>query len=292
MSSGRSRLKVGSTGRPERWGSGPVCLQTSTKTGDTMSLRAILIASTVLYRANLADETPYTQHPFPEASRETVMSPDELTEFAGRSVHASWDRSDPNTATNAEYLRRLRDNGESGPFKHAHATFWVTGASLAFSHELRPVAHALNITEASLRYRALDGVDLAVPPPFVDEEEAQADLEDAFEEAKGTARGTEFALRRHGLSRVQARDGALAFLPLATETTMVVTADMNAWRFVISKSMAADTSAEMYSFGIQVFHQLRQYAPNAVADIEPVRQSRPMLVENGAAPLEEYTECG
>ena len=60
-----------------------------------------------------------------------------LTEFAGRACYQSFHRPNPATARTADYLRRtLFEQGHRSIAEHATATFYITGVSRAFTHEL------------------------------------------------------------------------------------------------------------------------------------------------------------
>lgn len=253
-----------------------------------MTLKATLIASTRIHRPNIAEQTPYQLR---SAFLDSEVAADELAEFSARSVHGTWNRPNPNLEKNADYLRHLLDTDERSHFEHASATFWVTGASMALSVELRPFLPYLRVTERSLRYQSLDVIEHVAPAALEFEDETRFDLEDKCDDAKDTAIAVEAMLRRYGYRGTQARDAAIAFLPMATETTFVVTADLRTWRFVIFKSLAPDTSAEFFELGTQTLTQLRTLvAPNTFADIQPIRTGRPNA--EAAGPLEEYAECG
>lgn len=253
-----------------------------------MSLTAVLIAQTTLYRDRL-DQTPYKPHPFPSTD-EVVMAPDELTEFAARLVYGSWDRPDPNTERNCDYLEYLRERNEDSFFEHASATFFVSGASLALAADLRVFAPYLTVTEQSFRFRNLADAESVLPPALVYDEDLTADFDGLFDEQRKAAGHIESLLKEKGFPHSGAREAALAIMPLATETSLLATGDMKSWPWAIEKSLEYDASPELYTLGMQVFAQLRTVAPNAVRGIEPIRKSRPaVLVPDRATLYDEYS---
>ena len=256
-----------------------------------MTLQATLIATTVLYRERLAEDTPYKTHAFPA---ENVSDADELAEFSGRSVYGTWDRPNPNFATNADYIMRLRELGETGNFAHASATFWVTGGSHALVSELLPVAPYLRITQSSLRHGSLSRQALALPGVLEFEDDSAYALDQSFEDAKDDALDTDALLRRFGFADNAARDGAIAFLPLGTEVSLLITGDLETWPSVLDAAFAYDTSAEYFTLGCQVLDSLRQIAPETVRGIMPVRKKRPAdnLAGEAVSLEDDYDGCG
>lgn len=220
-------------------------------------MRVVLIACTRI--TDHVSETSY----LPQGNADC----DELAEFAGRACYQSWDRPNPSTANNAGYLSNILEHSHFSVLEHASATFYITGVSRALSHELVRHRH-LSFSQMSQR--------------FVDETDAQVILPPALDENAWIAE----SLTRHahrsqqlyklfvkgliqsGLSRKQAREAARAALPSATETRLVVTGNMRAWREVISKRGSPHADAEIQLLARELLLQLKNLAPHTFQDMD------------------------
>src|SRR5258706_4986057 len=92
-----------------------------------------------------------------------------LAEFAGRACYQSWDKPNPATATNAGYLAHILEVGHLSVIEHGVATFYLTGVSRSFTHELVRHRH-LSYSQLSQRYvpdgeAAMGGPDLIAGDP-------------------------------------------------------------------------------------------------------------------------------
>lgn len=184
-----------------------------------------------------------------------------LTEFAGRACYESFHRPNPATATTADYLTRtLFEQGHWSIAEHATATFYITGVSRAFTHELIRHRH-LSYSQLSQRFVDEADAKIVVPPAVKCESELQA-LDDVTQTALDkyalVAAGLEVD---HGLPRKQAREAARAVLPNMTETRIVVTGNLRAWHEVIERRTAPDADAEMQEVMGMVRDQLTTIAP-------------------------------
>src|SRR5213592_1351562 len=74
-----------------------------------------------------------------------------LAEFAGRACYQSWSKPNPSTATNAGYLRHILEVGHLSVLKHGVVTFYLTGVSRSFTHELIRHRH-FSYSQLSQRY--------------------------------------------------------------------------------------------------------------------------------------------
>src|SRR5690606_4189981 len=92
-----------------------------------------------------------------------ATGPDALAEFAGRACYQSFHKPNPKTAANHDYLRNILDQGHYSVLEHASATFYVTGVSRAFTHELVRHRH-LSFSELSQRFVNVEDVELVEPP--------------------------------------------------------------------------------------------------------------------------------
>ena len=88
-----------------------------------------------------------------------------LAEFAGRACYQSWNKPNPATATNAGYLRHILEVGHLSVLEHGAVTFYFTGVSRSFTHELIRHRH-FSYSQLSQRY--VPERDAAMVEPDVD----------------------------------------------------------------------------------------------------------------------------
>ncbi|MGW4463396.1 FAD-dependent thymidylate synthase [Micromonospora sp. NPDC004704] len=195
-----------------------------------------------------------------------------LAEFAGRACYQSWKKPNPATATNAGYLAHILEVGHLSVLEHGSVTFYFTGVSRSFTHELIRHRH-FSYSQLSQRY--VPERDAAVVEPAVIAEDAE--LHKRFVEA------TEASVRAYNellegleqrfadvtnptLRRKQARQAARAVLPNATETRIVVSGNYRAWRHFVSMRATEHADVEIRELAVECLRQLQQVAPNVFAD--------------------------
>ena len=228
-------------------------------------MRVILIASTVLHRERLA-QFGYEQHPFPNGECETVLAADELVEVAGRVCYQSWDRPNPDTETNRGYVHNIIDKEHFSVMQHATATFYIDGISRTLSQQLVR-HHHLSPSELSQRFVDSSDADFVTPPAFRHTPMLETLLRDHFEESIELYEDATDVLRREGMTRKEAREAARAFLPNCTETKLIVTGNLQAWREFIQKRRSPGADAEIRELADVLLQQLRGIAPNSFQDI-------------------------
>ncbi len=204
---------------------------------------------------------------------------DELAEFAGRLCYQSWTRPNPATATNEGYLRNILAQEHYSVLEHGSASFYIAGVSRSLTHELVRHRH-LSFSQVSQRYVDESKASFITPPVIFDQqmtpngEIALAVLGEVTGSATEHYSRIVAQLEYLGLSRKEARQAARSVLPNATETQLVVTGNMRAWREVIDKRtrLNPDTGKpfadqEIYNLMVEVRHQLKDLAPNTFQDL-------------------------
>jgi thymidylate synthase (FAD) len=196
---------------------------------------------------------------------------DNLIEAAGRSCYSSWKRPNPATATNAGYIAHILEVGHLSVLEHATATFYLTGVSRSFTHELVRHRH-LSYSQLSQRYVA-DAGALVAPPLLAGDPEAEAILaehQQATADVYGRLTVRAGQLIPDGVAgtdrRKQAREAARAVLPNATETRIVVTGNLRAWRHFIDMRASEHADAEICQVAVAVLRHLQEVAPAVFAD--------------------------
>jgi thymidylate synthase (FAD) len=193
-----------------------------------------------------------------------------LAEFAGRACYQSWGKPNPATATNAGYLRHILEVGHLSVLEHGSVTFYLTGVSRSFTHELVRHRH-LSYSQLSQRYVPARGIDMVIPDVI----DADPYLREVFTEATAAAR-TAYSELLQALERTlgagtteakkAARQAARSVLPNAAETRIVVTGNYRAWRHFINLRATEHADVEIRSVAVAVLRHLQRLAPNVFGD--------------------------
>lgn len=196
--------------------------------------------------------------------REQDTDADLLAEGAARSCYESWSKPNPATATNKGYLNHILEVKHHSVLSHASITLYITGVSRALTHELIR-SRFLAFSQVSQRYVDESDASFVMPPGgSADEhgalyelrEMALAVYKDIFEDRV-----------KHGATRKEARQAARSALPNATETRIVVTGNVRAWRDFIIQRNTPGADHEIQELAVGVLDILRELAPNSVSDL-------------------------
>lgn len=193
---------------------------------------------------------------------------DLLAEFAGRSCYESWNRPNPKTRENADYLKHILEVGHESVLEHATVTFYIEGVSRALTHEL--IRHRmLSYSQASQRFIKMDEAEYVLPPAIKEDSKAGRAVSQAFTVARSAYRYLLDALKVEGddLKVKQIREAARAVLPNCTSTSIVVTGNHRAWRDVIKKRWHVAADAEIRELAGLLLTHLRKVAPGTYQDI-------------------------
>lgn len=204
-----------------------------------------------------------------------AVSADYLAEVAGRSCYQAWQRKNPATASNAAYLGHIIDVEHESVLEHASATFYLEGISRSLTHELIRHRH-LSFSQQSQRYVDESNSAFIDPPLFKDfySEFPDVGLKDSIDEIHRVAREARDAYANFvedatalGVSHKKAREAARSILPNGTETRIVVSGNLRAWRWVIKLRHSEHADAEINELSGLILAQLKTIAPNTVADL-------------------------
>ena len=194
---------------------------------------------------------------------------DHLAEVGGRSCYTSWHKPNEKTRANKDYLANILRQGHESVLEHASATFYIEGVSRALTHELIRHRH-LSYSQLSQRFVDESEAEIVVPPALAKEVSSESGmnmLDESWFEASSWYKSIVDTLTRDGLPRKQAREAARAVLPNMTETKIVVTGNMRAWRDVIKRRYTLAADAEIRKVAGLILSDLRQLAPNSFSDI-------------------------
>lgn len=216
-----------------------------------------------------------------------------IPEFAGRACYQSFDRPNPKTATNQDYLHNILSQRHYSVLEHASVTFYITGVSRSFTHELVRHRH-LSPSQLSQRYVPIDEMRVVIPPlveqaivkttmefyekPFAQTGMTKADrdkvhdwVEDELENY--AKRGVLDATDRYNeclqllsalgdLPKKQLREAARSKLPNETETRIVITGNFRAWIETLQKRDHPAADREFRVVARMISEQLAGIAPN------------------------------
>jgi len=196
-----------------------------------------------------------------------------LAEFAGRLCYMS--QRNPAGRSTREYLVNILKQGHGSVLEHANYSLLLEGISRSLTHEL--VRHRAGFAYSQLSQRYVDESQAAfVVPPAIIGDEA---LEGAWREQVESAQRTYVALveqlmERYGWvsdrvhRRKMAREAARGVLPNSTETKIVVTGNVRAWRTLLELRCGEGAEQEIRRLAILVLRTLQQEAPAFFDDFE------------------------
>ena len=195
-----------------------------------------------------------------------------LAEFAGRACYQSWSKPNPSTATNAGYLKHILEVGHLSVLEHGTATFYFTGVSRSFTHELIRHRH-FSYSQLSQRYVPERDAAMVEPDVIAEDPELHKRFVEAAEASvrayNELLEGLEARFAGVGnatLRRKQARQAARAVLPNATETRIVVTGNYRAWRHFIAMRATEHADVEIRALAVECLRQLQDLAPSVFGD--------------------------
>lgn len=200
---------------------------------------------------------------------EFATDAESIIEFAGRGCYRSWGRPSVKTATIAGYLENIIAQKHLSVLRHASATFYITGVSRSFSHEMVTHAHIARSQE-SQRYVPADKINVVLPAlirewPGIKDADGNWNPNE-FSEMARFARNTYAKLVKifegNGIKGKKAREAARGVLPNSVETRMTVTANMQAWLEFLTKRENPHADAEFQIIAEMIWMHLCRLAPH------------------------------
>lgn len=190
-----------------------------------------------------------------------------LVEEAGRGCYESWDKPNPKTARNADYINRTAFEMQHGSIlEHASATFRFSGVSRAWLCEMERHRH-LSWSVVSQRYVDAAKFGVVIPPAIREEENFdgwrsawETSVKDSFDRYEAFVKG----LDGRNVPRKQAREAARSVLPNATEVRGVVTGNLRAWSTILPLRAHPSADREMQEVSMLILDALHPVAPTVV----------------------------
>jgi thymidylate synthase (FAD) len=197
-----------------------------------------------------------------------------LTEYAGRACYQSWNRPNPETATNGGYIGNIIDQQHFSVMEHGTVTFNVDGVSRSLTHELVRHRH-LSYSQLSQRYVKVDAAaPIVLPPLYRDDLESTAILQKAWDHAVReydqlvavwTPRLLQAGYDMHR-ARKKARQAARSVLPNCAPTSIIVSGNHRAWREMLAKRGSEHADDEIRQMAIAMYYMLIELEPNLYQD--------------------------
>lgn len=208
-------------------------------------------------------------------SDNTVPTGQNLMELAGRICYLSiGDGTIDGHQTvkgrngNREYLHNIRKNGHGSVLEHANYSFLIEGISRSLSHEF--VRHRAGFAYSQLSQRYVDESDVAfvVPVDMARESSEYATWLASVELAQDAYKRIIKQKLTDGLSKKDACGAARSVLPNCTETKMVVTANVRAWRFFLEQRASAFAEKEIRRLAVNLLITLQAECPDVFDDMK------------------------
>ncbi len=199
-----------------------------------------------------------------------------LAEFAGRLCYMS--QANPAKRDTGEYLDNIKKQGHGSVLEHAVYVLLIEGISRSCSHELVRHRAGFGYSQLSQRYVDESHAAFVVPPAML----GDAPLEAAWLAQVTAAQAAYVAavedlMRRYEWvadkvhRRKMAREAARSLLPNATETKIVVSGNVRAWRTMLELRCGEGAEQEIRRMAVAVLRVLAAEAPLLFRDFEIYR---------------------
>lgn len=193
-----------------------------------------------------------------------------LSEFAGRLCYMS--QHNPAQRTTADYIGHILEQGHGSVFEHANYSLLLEGVSRSLTHEL--IRHRAGFAYSQLSQRYVDASDTGfVLPPAIAGTEAEAAWHQQMTLALGAYQELAAMLETQYSwvvnkvhRRKMAREAARSVLPNSTETKIVVTGNMRAWRTMLELRSSEAAELEIRRLAVALIKFFQQEAPAFVQD--------------------------
>lgn len=196
-----------------------------------------------------------------------------LAEFAGRICYMS--QHNPAQRPTAEYLENIKKQGHGSVLEHAVYVLLVEGISRSCSHELVRHRAGFGYSQLSQRYVDESHAAFVVPPAILGDQALESEWERQVTEAQAAyVRAVEALIARYSWvddkvhRRKMAREAARSVLPNATETKIVVSANVRAWRTMLELRCGEGAELEIRRMAVACLRVLQSEAPAFFSDFE------------------------
>ena len=196
-----------------------------------------------------------------------------LAEFAWRLCYMS--QANPAQRSTAEYLENIKKQGHGSVLEHSVYVLLIEGISRSCTHELVRHRAGFGYSQLSQRYVDESHAAFVVPPAMLGDEKLEAAwLAQVTAAQEAYVRAVEDLMRRYEWvadkihRRKMAREAARSLLPNATETKIVASANVRAWRTMLELRCGEGAEQEIRRMAIGVLRVLSSEAPRLFSDFE------------------------
>ena len=198
---------------------------------------------------------------------------EKLAEFAGRLCYMS--QANPAKRSSAEYLENIKKQGHGSVLEHSVYVLLLEGISRSCTHELVRHRAGFGYSQLSQRYVDESHAAFVVPPAMLGDEQLEAAwLAQVTAAQEAYVRAVEDLMKRYEWvadkvhRRKMAREAARSLLPNATETKIVVSANVRAWRTMLELRCGEGAEQEIRRLAVAVLRALGAEAPRLFSDFE------------------------
>lgn len=196
-----------------------------------------------------------------------------LAEFAGRLCYMS--QRNPANRSTAEYLENIMKQAHGSVLEHANYSLLIEGVSRSLTHELVRHRAGFAFSQLSQRYVDESEANFVVPPAIIGDPELERSWSEQMESAQRSYVAlVEKLMERYAWvsdrvhRRKMAREAARGVLPNSTETKIVVTANVRAWRSMLELRAGEGAELEIRRLAVLLIRTLQREAPHLFADFE------------------------
>src|SRR5687767_15490051 len=184
-------------------------------------------------------------------------------------------QKNPAKRATRDYLENIKKQGHGSVLEHANYSLLLEGVSRSLTHEL--VRHRAGFAYSQLSQRYVDEsvADFVVPPAIIGDEALETRWEAQMDEAQRTYVAlVEQLMERYAWvedrvhRRKMAREAARGVLPNSTETKIVATANVRAWRTMLELRSSEGAEMEIRRMALAVLRLLQGEAPAFFSDFE------------------------
>ncbi|HZI27515.1 MAG TPA: FAD-dependent thymidylate synthase [Gemmatimonadaceae bacterium] len=196
-----------------------------------------------------------------------------LAEFAGRLCYMS--QRNPANRSTSEYLENIKKQAHGSVLEHANYSLLLEGVSRSLTHEL--VRHRAGFAYSQLSQRYVDEsvADFVIPPAIIGDDAVESRWRTQMEDAqKAYVALVEQLMERYAWvddrvhRRKMAREAARGVLPNSTETKILATANVRAWRSMLELRGGEGAELEIRRLAVAIVHILKNEAPAFFSDFE------------------------
>lgn len=194
-----------------------------------------------------------------------------LVEFAGRACYQSWEKPNPETATNKGYIKNILKQRHFSVLEHGNVSVYLENISRTLSHEFIRHRH-FNYSELSQRYVPMHNAPVIIHPTL---EQFRNDIafKDYFEAADAIVdeqrtlyeEGVQL-LSNKNVKGKKAREGSRGVMPANLETKIVVTGNYRAWRHFFAMRASIHADAEIRQLAVEIWRHFVSEIENIFDD--------------------------